>query len=178
MLCYIFCAVHWADLIYVSLLIIFCIIEYVTNKKPWDQSASADYLLELSVCWASSRDVVSVCDYCNETWSFENKPWVDDVRLKEFLTRKKGNESLKGTVHPKTVSNLYDFLICGTQRRYFEDCWGPNNLELVLLMTMMNLFLHLKCLRIVVWLGFYMEGNMKRHLQPNNVKYLRVWFNN
>ncbi len=31
-LCYIFCTVHWADLTYISLLIIFCIIEYVTNK--------------------------------------------------------------------------------------------------------------------------------------------------
>ncbi len=29
--------VHWADLTYISLLIIFCIIEYVTNKSlnPW-----------------------------------------------------------------------------------------------------------------------------------------------
>ncbi len=34
-LCYIFCTVHWADLTYISLLIIFCIIEYVTNKKNW-----------------------------------------------------------------------------------------------------------------------------------------------
>ncbi len=32
-LCYVFCTVHWADLIYISLLIIFCIIEYVTNKQ-------------------------------------------------------------------------------------------------------------------------------------------------
>ncbi len=32
-LCYIFCTVHWADLAYISLLIIFCIIEYVTNKN-------------------------------------------------------------------------------------------------------------------------------------------------
>ncbi len=31
------CAVHWANLTYISLLIIFCIIEYVTNKSlnPW-----------------------------------------------------------------------------------------------------------------------------------------------
>ncbi len=34
-LCYIFCTVHWADLTYISLLIIICIIEYVTNKKNW-----------------------------------------------------------------------------------------------------------------------------------------------
>ncbi len=34
LLCYVTynCTVHWADLIYVSLLIIFCIIEYLTNK--------------------------------------------------------------------------------------------------------------------------------------------------
>ncbi len=31
-LCYIFCTVYWADLTYIWLLIIFCIIEYVTNK--------------------------------------------------------------------------------------------------------------------------------------------------
>ncbi len=27
------CTVHWADLTYISLLIIFCIIEFVTNKS-------------------------------------------------------------------------------------------------------------------------------------------------
>ncbi len=29
------CTVHGADLTYISLLVIFCIIVYVTNKKPW-----------------------------------------------------------------------------------------------------------------------------------------------
>ncbi len=30
------CPLSGPDLIYISLLIIFCIIEYVTNKKPWN----------------------------------------------------------------------------------------------------------------------------------------------
>lgn len=40
-----------------------------------------DYLVEFRVCWGCGRlrgMLVSVCDYSNETWSFENKPWVDD----------------------------------------------------------------------------------------------------
>ncbi len=41
-LCDIFCTVHWADLIHISLLNIICIIEYVTNKilNPWKWSLS------------------------------------------------------------------------------------------------------------------------------------------
>ncbi len=43
MLCILHCPLSGPDLIYISLLIIFCIIEYVTNKKnlePWNAKAA------------------------------------------------------------------------------------------------------------------------------------------
>ncbi len=42
---------RWPDLIYISLLIIFCIIEYVTNKKT----------LNLESCWAKRKGECSLC---------------------------------------------------------------------------------------------------------------------
>ncbi len=41
------CTVHWADLTYISLLIIFCIIEFVTNKtlNPWTLIEEARIML-------------------------------------------------------------------------------------------------------------------------------------
>ncbi len=53
------CTVHWADLTYISLLIIFCIIEYVANKtlNPWiGASSTVDFYptLKAALCHESA----------------------------------------------------------------------------------------------------------------------------
>ncbi len=72
-LCYIFCTVHWADLTYISLLIIFCIIEYVTNKQTLNlepvrlvpmclcQCVWAPPLEDKRPPWESTKAVSCIC---------------------------------------------------------------------------------------------------------------------